>query len=61
MKHFNLLKSFLLAIAVLLAAIPLQAQQMVSNNNDDEVNKVDPSVARNAYRPGEVIVKFKET
>lgn len=60
MKHFNLLKSFLLTTAVLLAALPLQAQ-MVSNNNDDEVNKVDPSVARNAYRPGEVIVKFKET
>ena len=60
MKHFNLLKSFLLATALLLAAIPLQAQQMVSNNNDDEVNKVDPSAAR-AYRPGQVIVKFKET
>ncbi len=56
----NLFKPILLAIAVLFAAIPLQAQ-MVSNNNDDEVNKVDPSVARNAYRPGEVIVKFKET
>ena len=56
----NLFKLLLLAIAVLLAAIPLQAQ-MVSNNNDDEVNKVDPSIARNAYRPGEVIVKFKET
>ena len=60
MNHSNLFKSILLAIAVLFAAIPLQAQ-MVSNNNDDEVNKVDPSVARNAYRPGEVIVKFKET
>ena len=59
MKQSNLFKSFLLAIAVLFAAIPLQAQ-MVSNNNDDEVNKVDPSAAR-AYRPGEVIVKFKET
>ena len=56
----NLFKPFLLAIAVLFAAVPLQAQ-MMSNNNDDEVNKVDPSVARNAYRPGEVIVKFKET
>lgn len=55
----NLFKSFLLAIAVLLAAIPLHAQQMVSNNNDDEVNKVDPSATR-AYRPGEVIVKFKD-
>ena len=60
MKHPYLFKPILLAIAVLFAAIPLQAQ-MVSNNNDDEVNKVDPSVARNAYRPGEVIVKFKET
>lgn len=60
MKHPNLFKPILLAIAVLFAAIPLQAQ-MVSNNNDDEVNKVDPNVARNAYRPGEVIVKFKET
>ena len=60
MKHPNLFKPILLTIAVLLAAIPLQAQ-MVSNNNDDEVNKVDPSVARNAYRPGEVIVKFKDT
>lgn len=55
----KLFKSFLLAVAVLFAAIPLQAQQMVSNNNDDEVNKVDPSAAR-AYRPGEVIVKFKD-
>ncbi len=55
----NLFKPFLLAIAVLLAAIPLQAQQMVSNNNDDEVNKVDQSAAR-AYRPGQVIVKFKD-
>ncbi len=61
MKHLKtIFKPILLAIAVLFAAIPLQAQ-MVSNNNDDEVNKIDPSVARNAYRPGEVIVKFKET
>jgi len=59
MKHPNLFKPILLAIAVFFAAVPLQAQ-MVSNNNDDEVNKVDPSAAR-AYRPGEVIVKFKET
>ena len=53
----NLLKSFLLAIAVLFAAVPLQAQ-MVSNNNDDEVNKVDPYAPK--YRPGQVIVKFRE-
>ncbi len=60
MKNSNLFKPILLTLSLLLAALPLQAQ-MVSNNNDDEVNKVDPSVARNAYRPGEVIVKFKET
>lgn len=55
----NLFKPILLAIAVLLAAIPLQAQQMVSNNNDDEVNKVDQYAPK--YRPNQVIVKFKET
>ena len=53
----NLLKSFLLAITVLFAAMPLQAQ-MVSNNNDDEVNKVDQYAPQ--YRPGQVIVKFRE-
>ena len=53
----NLFKPILLAIAVLFAAIPLQAQ-MVSNNNDDEVNKVDQYAQR--YRPGQVIVKFRE-
>ena len=54
----NLFKSLLLALAVLIAAIPLQAQ-MVSNNNDEEVNKVDQYAPK--YRPNQVIVKFKET
>ncbi len=53
----KLFKPFLLAIAVLLAAVPLQAQ-MVSNNNEDGVNKVDHYAQR--YRPGQVIVKFHE-
>ena len=57
MKHPNLFKPLLLAIAVLFAALPLQAQ-MVSNNNDDEVNKVDQYAPK--YRPGQVIVKFRE-
>ena len=48
----------LLATLLLAVAMPLQAQ-MVSNNNDDEVYKVDQGAAR-AYRQGEVIVKFKE-
>lgn len=55
----NQLKTLLLTLTLLLAVVPLQAQ-MVSNNNDDEVNKVEPSAMR-SYRPGEVIVKFKET
>lgn len=44
----------------LLAQYPAVAQ-LVSNNNEDEVYKVDERAARNAYRPGEVIVKFKDT
>lgn len=58
MKVTSIIKSLLLA-AVVAVAIPGTAQ-MVSNNNDDEVNKVDQSATK-AYRPGEVIVKFKET
>ena len=57
MKHLNILKSFLLLIAVLICALPISAQ-MVSNNNDDEVNKVDPYAPK--YRHGQVIVKFRE-
>ena len=58
MKTKSIIKSLLLA-AVVAVAIPGTAQ-MVSNNNDDEVNKVDQHSTK-AYRPGEVIVKFKET
>lgn len=53
----NQLKTLLLTLTLLLAAIPLQAQ-MVSNNNDDEVNRVDSYAPK--YRPGQVIVKFRE-
>lgn len=53
----NQLKTLLLTLTLLLAALPLQAQ-MVSNNNDDGVNKVDPYAPK--YRPGQVIVKFRE-
>ncbi|MBO4803774.1 MAG: S8 family serine peptidase, partial [Muribaculaceae bacterium] len=49
----------LLLLTVAVTALPLQAQ-MVSNNNVDEVYKIDKS-AQWAYRPGEVIVKFKAT
>ena len=56
MKIKTLLKP-MLAVALLACAVPLQAQ-MVSNNNDDEVNRVDRN-AGPVYRPGQVIVKFK--
>lgn len=53
----NLFKPFLISIAVLICALPISAQ-MVSNNNEDEVNKVDQYAPH--YRPGQVIVKFRE-
>ncbi|MBO4814274.1 MAG: S8 family serine peptidase [Muribaculaceae bacterium] len=59
MKHSNLFKSLLLAIALLLGSLPIAAQQMVSNDNDDEVYKVEQYAPK--YRPNQVIVKFKES
>lgn len=56
MKLNQLFKSLLIA-AVVACAVPLQAQ-MVSNNNDDEVNKADTRGAM-PYRDKQVIVKFK--
>ena len=46
---------FLLAFVATMIAMPVVAQ---SNNNEDEVIKID-RWNRNAYREGEVIVKFK--
>ena len=57
MKHQSFLKPWLLLAVALMVSMPLLAQ-MVSNYNVDEVYKIDPS-ARMAYRPGEIIVKFK--
>ncbi len=59
MKHLSFFKPWLLLAAALMATMPLLAQ-MVSNNNVDEVYQIDKS-AQWAYRPGEVIVKFKAT
>ena len=59
MKHLSLLKSWLLLAVALMASMPMLAQ-MVSNYNVDEVYKMDRS-AQWAYRPGEIIVKFKAT
>lgn len=57
MNRKSFFKLLLLVAAITVLAMPLQAQ-MVSNYNVDEVYKIDPS-ARMAYRPGEIIVKFK--
>jgi subtilisin family serine protease len=57
MKHQSFFKPWLLLAVALMATMPLLAQ-MVSNYNVDEVYKIDQS-ARMAYRPGEIIVKFK--
>lgn len=56
MKVISIIKTLLL-VAVLAVAIPSTAQ-LVSNNNDDKVNRVDARGGR-AYREGQVIVKFK--
>ena len=50
-------KSIITLLLLGCLALPAMAQ-MVSNNNDDEVNRVD-SWAGKAYREGQVIVKFK--
>ncbi len=57
MKHQSFFKPWLLLAVALMASMPMLAQ-MVSNYNVDEVYKMDRS-AQWAYRPGEIIVKFK--
>lgn len=58
MKFQNLIKSgfFLLMVA---AVMPAYSQ--VSNDNEDEVNKIDQRMAKwNSFVPGQVLVKFKD-
>ena len=50
-------KSIITLLLLGCLALPAMAQ-MVSNNNDDEVNRVDSRAGR-SYREGQVIVKFK--
>ena len=56
MKHRNLLT---LGLSLFLFATAMPAFSQVSNDNEDEVNKVDQRMARMDYREGEVLVKFK--
>lgn len=52
------IKRLLLAAVMLLVAVPSFAQ-MVSNNNEDGVNKPTREARFRPYREGQVIVKFK--
>ena len=45
----------------LLAAIVLPSTAQVSNDNEDEVNKISPRFSRQDYVPGQILVKFKDT
>ncbi|MBQ6188345.1 MAG: S8 family serine peptidase [Prevotella sp.] len=55
MKTFR----FLFTAALLLFLSPAVHAQVVSNNNEDEVNKVDTRFAQD-FVPGQVLVKFKD-
>ena len=57
MKKTKLLKTLLAAVLVV-GVLPASAQ-LVSNNNEDEVYKVDQRAAK-PYRDKQVIVKFKD-
>ena len=55
------MKKYLYIIGVafwLMGSVTISAQ--VSNNNEDEVNKVDTRFAAHNYVPGQVLVKFKD-
>ena len=50
---------YIIGIALLtVGVLPLFSQ--VSNDNEDEVNKIDTRWAKNDYVPGQVLVKFKD-
>jgi len=55
MKHLNLLQIGLL----LLCATATPAFSQVSNDNEDEVNKIDQRMTKD-FVPGQVLVKFKD-
>lgn len=56
MKKYRYLFSLVLLWAV---AMPMFSQ-VVSNDNEDEVYKVDSRFAKNDFVPGQVLVKFKD-
>lgn len=55
MKHNRYLLDFALLVA---GALPIFSQ--VSNDNEDEVHKIDVRTSKHEYVPGQVLVKFKD-
>lgn len=55
MKH----NRYLLTMALLVAGT-ISAFSQVSNDNEDEVYKIDAQVVKNDFVPGQVLVKFKD-
>ena len=54
------MNKYIYIIGVLLSTWTLPMFSQVSNDNEDEVNKVDTRFAKNDYVPGQVLVKFKD-
>lgn len=59
MKHFYLtIKGLVLLLFAM--ANPASAQ-VINNDNEDDVIKINANMARNEYVPGQVLIKFKDT
>ena len=54
------MNKYIYIIGVLLSTWTLPMFSQVSNDNEDEVNKVDTRFAKNDFVPGQVLVKFKD-
>lgn len=54
------MNKYIYILGVLLSTWTLPMFSQVSNDNEDEVNKVDTRFAKNDYVPGQVLVKFKD-
>ena len=54
------MNKYIYIIGVLLSTWTLPMFSQVSNDNEDEVNKVDTRWAKNDFVPGQVLVKFKD-
>lgn len=54
------MNKYIYIIGVFLSTWALPLFSQVSNDNEDEVNKIDTRFAKNDFVPGQVLVKFKD-